>query len=117
MPREMFYLPSDLPSGFSYPRQYVELRESNPADDVLYPWFFFDPYGEVGRDLLTLCGEDGRKLVPFASLELGDGDTACFECTGSGEPGVVMLIFDGSGRSYGFKHFDAWLAQARKDAL
>ena len=107
------YPPEALPPKFRYPLGMRDVVGS--SKELLYPWFFFDPEGEVGRLMLELARKRG--LVPFASLELGDGDTACFDgADTSADPAVVMLITDGSDRSYAFSNFDSWLVRARADA-
>lgn len=110
------YPASALPPGFVYPERFLEIRR-NSQQDGYYPWFFFRPDGDAGQLKLSLGLADSRKLIPFASLETGDGDTACFDGRdNSGDPAVIMMITDGSGRSYGFSNFDAWLAKAMSDS-
>lgn len=55
--------------------------------------------------------------MPFAKVDDGRGDIACFDGEDtSGNPEVLMLVLDESGRHYGFKDFDEWLASAIRDA-
>ena len=81
------------------------------------PWLFLNATSEVGTLIYSVRGNDGRNLVPFASLELGDGDVACFDGGDtSGNPAVLMLVLDESGRKYSFSDFDEWLSIAEKEA-
>lgn len=113
MSKVKLYAESVLPLGFRYPEAMHALV--GEPKDFLYPWFFFDPDLDVGRLRLELARE--RKLIPFASLELGDGDTACFDASDtSGDPSIIMMITDGSDRGYAFPNFEAWMAQAHADA-
>jgi hypothetical protein len=110
------YSLDDLPPGFRYPQFFVDNLPLLEAKN-LYPWVFIKFDSDVGRLLLTVSKEAERPLVPFASLETGDGDVACFDgrCT-DGTPRIVMLILDGSGRAYGFDSFEHWLRTAEADA-
>ena len=108
------YPPELLPSHFTYPDSFQSYIEDAGGND-LYPWYFFDVDGEVGFLRRRLARE--RKLVPFASLELGDGDVACFDTSiESANPKIIMMVLDGSGRAYAFDDFDHWLSAARAEA-
>ncbi|WP_415884546.1 SMI1/KNR4 family protein [Neptuniibacter sp. QD34_54] len=106
------YSTEKLPNGFEYPNDFnAEVFQG------LYPWIEINCESELGEMLLNLGKEIGNNLIPFASLELGDGDAACFDGNDkSGNPTVVMLVLDGSNRSYGFDNFNHWLQQAKLDA-
>jgi hypothetical protein len=115
MTKVPMYSTEQLPKGFTYPEAF-RTRVDQP-DDSLYPWVFIDAKSEVGTLLYKLGTEGGKKLIPFASLENGDGDVACFDGRNTtGDPPVIMLILDGSERVYGFKNFDHWLAEAQENA-
>ena len=106
-----------LPQGFKYPARFTEMASANEKQD-LYPWIFIDTQSEAGELLFSLRMRDGRNLVPFATLENGDGDTACFDGNDTaGNPAVLMLVLDDSGRSYAYADFDSWLKAAETDAL
>ena len=105
-----------LPPGFRYPEKFVAMIAANDLPD-LYPWTFVDAQSEAGRLLYSLRKADGRNLIPFATLESGDGDTACFDGDNTtGHPAVLMLVLDGSGRSYAFADFEDWIRAAEVDA-
>lgn len=110
------YPTESLPAGFCYPARFLSLVNSGPRD-ALYPWILIDAKSDAGKLLLSLGSKGGRRLIPFASLDNGDGDAACFDGTdNSGNPAVVMLILDGSERAYSFADFNAWLLKAESDA-
>lgn len=68
--------------------------------------------------MFSVRRHDGRNLIPFAKVDDGRGDVACFDGDDStGNPQVLMLVLDESGRSYSFADFEAWLAAAEADAL
>jgi len=105
-----------LPEGFAYPMAFLEWAKTPEAASV-YPWVLTNAKEEVGRLLYSLRESDGRNLIPFASLETGDGDVACFNGDDlCGNPEVLMLVLDGSGRSYSFPDFSSWLAAARAES-
>ena len=102
-----------LPSEFRYP---AELATVADGDD-LYPWVFIDPESAVGQLAWKVRQSDGRNLVPFASAEDDRKDIACFDGDdASGNPAVLMLVVDGSGRQYSFPDFAAWKTAAADDA-
>lgn len=105
-----------LPSRFQYPPSFMEFLRSGASTD-LYPWVIVETSSDVGRLLFSLANADGRNLIPFASLENGDGDAACFDGNDTtGDPAILMLILDGSNRNYSFANFDEWLQKAKSDA-
>ena len=104
-----------LPTGFQYPAAFLAMAADCVAAPA--PWFFIDPASDAGRLVYSLREQDGRNLVPFAVRDTGDGDTACFDGNDtSGNPAVLMLIFDESGRSYAFNDFNHWLSSAEREA-
>ncbi len=108
------YNQDELPEGFKYPESFLQ---GVAAQNNLYPWIFIDVESDAGKLLHTIGMSDDKNLVPFASLENGDGDAACFDGNDcSGNPSVIMLILDDSGRSYSFRDFDEWLERAKADA-
>jgi hypothetical protein len=104
-----------LSPGFSYPPEFTALS-GTVALDVYYPWLFLDTESDRAKDLLDVARAHNGFWVPFATLELGDGDVACFD----GSPGKVvsvrMLVFDRSGRDYRFATFREWMHAAGTDA-
>lgn len=108
------YDSSLIPQYFRYPRAYLKYLDK-PFD--IYPWRLIDTKSRVGTMRMERVVRDGKQLVPFAILELGDGDTACFNGADlSGDPSVEMLILDGSNRSYSFLNFNDWLQHAKEDS-
>ena len=106
-----YTLYTQLPDGFKYPRAFLEFAQAQTAAPG--NWLFIDANGEVGNLLYSIAQSTGKALVPFASLENGDGDVACFEKSPSGdEPKIVVLITDESDRCYNFNNFSHWLEQA-----
>lgn len=106
------YPPESLPKGFRYPDRFVKMINSDKKM-LLNQWIFIDPISEVGRLLFSLANTEQKCLIPFASLENGDGDVACFDGKDiTGNPAVYMLILDDSNRNYFFKDFDDWLNNA-----
>lgn len=105
-----FYEEKDWPRGFEYPDMYRSYIERASIEN-LYPWLFIDVNSVVGLSLLNVTKSKNVQLIPFSSNELGDGDVACFNINGE----VEMLILDDSGRTYGYKNFNAWLSSARED--
>ena len=102
-----------LPKGFQYPDQLTPASE----DTELYPWVFIDPASAVGQLAWKVRRSDGRNLVPFASVEEDRKDIACFDGDDlSGNPAVLILVVDGSGRQYSFSDFSAWKCAAEEDA-
>ena len=111
------YPTEQLPEGFVYPNLFLKLIKKNPCDHY-YPWLFIDPDWPSMKNIRGKIRKWYKKsVIPFASLELGDGDLACFDADDkSGDPEIVMIIFDGSNRKYGYRNFDHWLEDARKTA-
>jgi hypothetical protein len=106
-----YTLYSQLPQGFQYPRAFLELAQAQA--EAPGNWLFVDAKGEVGTLLYSIAQSKSKTLVPFASLENGDGDVACFENSpNTNELKVVVLITDESERSYSFRNFSHWLEQA-----
>lgn len=111
------YVQETLPEGFRYPESFLEMVSADGRKN-LYPWVLIDPKSEVGQLLFSLGAAEGKNLIPFASLENGDGDAACFDGNDTtGNPAVLMLILDESDRSYSFADFDDWMKMAEADAL
>lgn len=60
---------------------------------------------------------DERNLIPFAKVDDGRGDVACFDGDdSSGDPAVLMLVLDESGRMYSYPDFATWMEAATLDA-
>jgi len=103
------YEPKTLPKGFRYPGGLTAMAEGAG----LYPWVFIDPASAVGQLAWKVRKSDGRNLVPFASVEDDRKDIACFDGDDpSGNPEVLILVVDGSGRQYSFPDFAAWRTAA-----
>jgi hypothetical protein len=105
-----------LPRGFKYPARLSVFADADEAAAVA-PWWFVDATSEAGALFWSVRTSDGRNLIPFAKVDDGRGDIACFDGGDlSGDPAVHMLVLDGSGRRYEFANFDAWLDSALRDA-
>jgi len=116
MPAFRLYSPDVLPLGFRYPAM-LERFANTGLHPAIYPWWFVDAASEAGALFFDSRQHDGRNLIPFAKVDDGRGDIACFDGgDSSGNPEVLMLILDDSGRGYSFRDFDAWLAAAIRDA-
>lgn len=116
MPKFDLYQGAQLPPGFLYPpeiRQFAATGE-HPA---IYPWWFIDASSKAGKLAHSIRMHDGRNLVPFAKADDGRDDVACFDGDdSSGDPRVLMLVLDESGRSYSYANFAEWKAAALNDA-
>lgn len=116
MSTSRLYRADQLPSAFTYPENFRRMAESG-AYPPIAPWWFVDAASEAGELFFSIREHDGRNLIPFAKVDDGRGDIACFDGDDhSGNPSVLMLILDESGRSYSFKDFDEWMKAAREDA-
>eukprot|EP01012_Entosiphon_sulcatum_P065188 TRINITY_DN94068_c0_g1_i1.p2 TRINITY_DN94068_c0_g1~~TRINITY_DN94068_c0_g1_i1.p2 ORF type:complete len:120 (+),score=10.51 TRINITY_DN94068_c0_g1_i1:186-545(+) len=110
------YSSSELPPDFQYPAELKRFAQTGEYP-AIYPWWFVDGASEAGELFYSTRQFDGRNLIPFAKVDDGRNDIACFDGDdASGNPEVLMLILDDSGRGYGFRDFDDWLAAAMKDA-
>lgn len=111
------YSNAQLPSGFKYPVSLLELVAGSEQLDI-YPWLFIDAPSKVGELSYAIRQTDGRNLIPFASVEDDRKDIACFDGDDTtGNPAVLMLILDDSGRSYSYADFSDWLKAAQADAV
>ncbi|MEK7454986.1 MAG: hypothetical protein AABZ76_08690 [Pseudomonadota bacterium] len=116
MPAFKLYSPRVLPEKFRYPAMLERFAQTG-EHPFLYPWWFVDAESEAGALFFDIRQNDGRNLIPFAKVDDGRGDLACFDGDdGSGNPRVLMLVLDGSDRFYNFMDFDDWLFAAKKDA-
>jgi hypothetical protein len=105
-----------LPAGFRYPAQFLEFANTGTHPDI-GQWWFIDAASKAGELVYSVRQHDGRNLVPFAKVDDGRGDVACFDGMDStGDPQVFMLVLDDSGRSYSYVTFAAWLVAAQADA-
>ena len=110
------YSRSKLPQDFQYPAKLKHFAQTGKYP-AIYPWWFVDATTEAGELFYVTREFDGRNLVPFAKVDDGRNDIACFDGDDtSGNPEVLMLILDDSGRAYGFPDFEAWFVAATKDA-
>lgn len=109
----MLYSLQQLPDGFRYPQAFVDMVMSGSLPEI-YPWWFIDASTETGKGLFSRRQRDGRNLIPFAKVDADLNDIACFDGDDtSGNPAVLMLVLDESGRNYSFKDFEEWLAFAK----
>jgi hypothetical protein len=102
--------PTDkLPTAFHYPAQFATMASTGEHPQI-GQWWFVDANSEAGELFYSIRKHDGRNLIPFAK---GNDDIACFDGDdASGNPAVLILILDGSGRHYSFKNFADWLTAA-----
>ena len=111
------YSPEQLPAGFRYPERFLEFAKSGRHPDI-GPWWFIDAESKAGELMYSIRAHDGRNLVPFAKVDDGRNDIACFDGDDTtGGPQVLMLVLDQSGRAYSYRDFSAWLTAAQSDAL
>nr|AAN16074.1 ORF118 [uncultured bacterium] len=105
-----------LPTGFRYPVQFLEFANTGSYPDI-GAWWFIDAGSKAGELMYSIRLHGGRGLVPFAKVDDGRDDIACFDGEDStGDPQVFMLVLDDSGRRYSYGNFAAWLAAAQADA-
>jgi hypothetical protein len=110
------YPQSSLPKGFQYPEQIRTFSQTGVYPNI-GPWWFIDSSTQAGALMFSIRRHDGRDLVPFAKVDDGRGDLACFDGgDNSGNPRVLMLVLDDSGRAYFYDDFEGWLAAAQQDA-
>jgi hypothetical protein len=116
MAKFQLYTKDLLPPGFEYPSKLQEYSNGG-QHPMISPWWFIDAASKAGKLAHSIRLHDGRNLVPFAKVDDGRGDVACFDGDdASGNPKVLMLILDDSGRSYSYDDFDQWLQAALQDA-
>jgi hypothetical protein len=116
MDKFKLYGVDQLPEGFAYPERLRRMSESGEYP-TLSPWWFVDADSKAGKLFYSIREHDGRNLVPFAKVDDGRGDIACFDGDDvSGNPPVLMLVLDESGRAYSFKDFDDWMNAALTDS-
>lgn len=109
------YPAHQLPEGFNYPERLKRMSEAGGYPPIA-PWWFVDSDSKAGRLFYSIREHDGRNLIPFAKVDDGRGDIACFDGNDiSGDPAVLMLVLDDSGREYSFKNFDEWMSAAFYD--
>ncbi|MGU7783236.1 SMI1/KNR4 family protein [Burkholderia sp. PU8-34] len=110
------YASEQLPAGFVYPSEIQDFATTGEYPD-LGPWWFIDANSKAGKLAYSVRQCDGRNLIPFAKVDDGRGDVACFDGDDtSGNPKVCMLVLDDSGRSYSFASFSEWKVSALRDA-
>jgi len=113
MTSKFIYPESLLPKRFRYPEAFVTISDAGIQVPTIHPWFFFDAESKVGKLFYSIRQHDGRNLIPFAQVQNGDGDIACFDGDDrTGNPAVLILITDKSDRRYGFANFDDWFSAA-----
>lgn len=110
------YADAQLPSGFKYPPRLLEMAATGEYPDI-YPWWFVDASSKAGELFYSTRQSDGRNLIPFAKVDDDRDDIACFDGDDrTGNPAVLMLVPEDSGRCYTYIDFDDWLRAARADA-
>jgi hypothetical protein len=103
------YEADQLPVGFIYPERLKHMSASGEYPEIS-PWWFVDADSKAGRLFYSIREHDGCNLVSFAKVDDARGDIACFDGDDiSGNPSVLMLVLDESGRAYSFKDFDDWM--------
>lgn len=117
MSKFQLYPAAELPRDFVYPPKFREFASTGKYP-VIAPWWFVDANSKAGRLAYQIRTHDGRNLIPFAKVDDGRGDIACFDGDdASGDPRVLMLVLDDSGRKYSYANFAEWTAAALKDSL
>lgn len=109
-----------LPSGFKYPKRYLQLSKGINFPEGLV-WWFDDAETEGGKlswDLRLSHKEwkniGARNLIPFSQL---NDDAAFFDGDDlSGNPRVIVIDLGNKNRTYEEDDFGVWLAQALKDS-
>jgi hypothetical protein len=105
-----------LPAGFRYPHKFLEFANTGSYPNI-GEWWFIDANSNAGELMYSIRLHDGRNLIPFAKVDDGRADVACFDGEDpSGDPQILMLVLDDSGRRYSYDNFAAWLAAAQADA-
>lgn len=103
--------PEELPSGFSYPDDFMRIVEHGLVD--LEPWWILA--GDEARTRARGLSErfPQRTLVPFARRQDND-DVACFEMDGAYGPVVIIHDFATPGWEQHASHDSAygWLQRA-----
>jgi hypothetical protein len=103
------YSPASLPHGFRYPDAFRAIAEGIETPSI-GSWWFVDAASDAGKLFFSVREHDGRNLIPFAKMA---DDIACFDGEDhTGNPPVLALVLDDSGRAYGFADFSSWLAKA-----
>jgi len=106
---------TELPDGFSYPRQFEHIVELGLLD--LEPWYVLQ--GKALRDTQAGLAQryPERRLVPFARRQDND-DVACWEVS---EPESVSVIHDFASAGWeqraSHSSFYNWFRQAVEDLI
>lgn len=125
MSKTVFLYPGEvLPDGFSYPENYLQLRNRVEVDvlDFLIWDFPNDDYGHATLSWrLRHHGQSEGWLyldeidpIPFARN--GDWEAYFDGNDHSGDPKVVVADLGNKKNSYKLSNFDEWLDQALKDS-
>lgn len=105
----------EVPSGFTYPRQFKHILELGMTD--LDPWYVIE--GQSLRDTMKGLTEryPERRLVPFARRQDND-DVACWSVGTNDE---VLIIHDFASAGWEqrdrFPSFYEWLRRAIEDLI
>ncbi len=111
---ELFLSEKVKPTGFKYPKAYVDFVVSDFPN--LEPWHFF--YSKLDYRFLGLKERyPSKELVPFARRQDND-DIACFDAKTN--DGRVLIIHDfaspGWEERLSLDNFEAWLDLAKAEA-
>jgi hypothetical protein len=121
------FLPSPhlLPSGFRYPREYLQLVEKSDLPD-LFPWHFLGETPDELEPYVTgmLSVHADKHLIPFARFEdSADGDLACFDGSDkNGDPKIYFHVFGRQSpppaweKRHYLKNFAEWLHVAAEES-
>jgi hypothetical protein len=109
-----------LPSGFVYPKRYLELSKHMDLSDIR--WWFENSDTEAGLLSWEFRHEWGKNgwlyldvIDPIPFARFGDLATYFDGNDKSGNPMVVEADLGNKGGSHKYADFDAWLSEAMKD--
>lgn len=107
--------PTDLPPGFTYPREFVRVVELGLTD--LEPWLILEGQDLANRNAGIRGRYPSRTLVPFARRVDSD-DVACWDIDRAGRV-VIIDDFDTPGWESvsELPDFNAWLRRALEDLI
>lgn len=109
-----------LPSGFRFPRAFVDFVSGGEIP-YLEPWWFLCEFPERADGWMRIVRESypQRPLVPFAKWE-GSDDIACFDGSAVSDDPIVYYVhtfakspFEARGW---VENFDRWLENAKEES-
>jgi hypothetical protein len=116
-----YFFSADLiPSGFQYPKSYLEFFAQDPIPD-LGPWWFLCEFKESADFWLGELRRQypSRALIPFAKMADSD-DVACFDAKGAAEDPVVHYVHAYASPGWEDRghvsNFTEWLEAAEQEA-